>query len=356
MPQLEMVINHIKFVIESNDQSLIEEQRVLLSKNIFSFQQDVKEEVCLHYIKDQRAYDDVLNTLMAQKLQAINTFKSEQHFKGTYKGLPAFRKDNNEYCVISDHNEFWFVANPKIDTSIFIPRLITELMLRKMEDRGAVLSHTTGIQFEDRGLFLTSNAGGGKTTLMTKIFDAGQEIGLLSNDRVFSHFERNAVPMMEYVPFQVRFDINTIYSNPNLVRFFTQTRQMDRVQQRGKGEVSLRDMTAIYPKLKISSASKIDYILIPQINLSDLEGRRFVIQPASPELVKQVLTKNTFTPYDAESPRQPWLYPRVKSEQELAEQSRLFVQKMTVVPAYTVAYQPKASSKEICQEIARLTK
>lgn len=351
-----MSINHIKFVIESKDQSLIDEQKKLLSENILSLHQNIKEELCLHYIKDQQIYDDVLTVLTKQKLQAINTFKKEQHFKGLYKSLPAFKKDNNEYCVISSKNEFWFIGNPKIDTSIFIPRLITELLLRKMEDRGAVLSHATGIELQGKGLFLTSNPGGGKTTLMTKIFDSGKDVSLLSNDRVFSHFENNIVPIMEYVPFQVRFEINTIFSSPFLKKYFTVNNEIHNIQQRKKGEVSLRNISAIFPRLKIKDSSKINFILIPQINLTDLEGKNFKIEIANLEKVERVLTKNTFTPYDLESPRQPWLCPRNKSENELIEQSRLFVEKLSSIPAYTITYQPNASNNEICHELAGLSK
>lgn len=356
MPQLVRTINHIRFVIVSDDQSLIDEQERLLSKNVFSLQQDADEEICLHYVKNQRLFDDIQKCLSSQKLQPIETFKNEQHFKGTYQNLPAYKKDKNEYCVVVKNNEFWFVANPEVDTSIFIPRLITELLLRKMEDKGSVLSHTTGVQLENKGLFLTNNSGGGKTTLMTKIFDGGKNIGVLSNDRVFSCFKDGIIPTMEYVPFEVHFEIETIYSSPNLLQYFSKTNQLEKVQQRGKGQVALCDMDKVYPKLKRKTTSKIDCVLIPKIDLSDLEGKKFRIEEANKEYVQQVLAKNTFTPHDLESPRNPWLCPRVKSEEELVEQAKSFVRKMTIVPAYIIEFQPKASNEEICEGITKLSK
>lgn len=357
MPQLSVIVNKIKFVIKSDDGNLIKEQLKLLYNNITPSNQTVEDTIIINYNKDKATFEKVKKILSTQNLESIDTFKREKHYKGFVDGLPAFKKDNSEYYVLTSAklNEFWLIANPDVDTSVFPTRLITEILIRKMEEKGAVLSHATGVTLEDIGLFLTSSAGGGKTTMMTKIIESGKDVGFLSNDRLFSYF-KGSKAIMDYVPFQVNYEKETIYGSSVLPEYFKNSpiSTQERLDKIGKASINLTDMTKAYPFLKMKSFADIDKIIIPQINLDNNKGYEFCVETIRRKKLREILQENTFTPYDAESPRQPWLYPRQKSEKELKEQAADFVDKLVDVPAYKITYKPQAKSDEIAKAILNM--
>ena len=356
MPQLSVVVNKIKFIIKSEDDKLIKEQLKLLYMNITPSNQIVEDTIVINYNKDRSTFENIKKSFLSQNLEVIDTFKREQHYKGSIEGLPAFAKDKNEYYVLTSENlnEFWLVANPDVDTSVFPTRIITELLIRKREEKGAVLSHATGVTLEDSGLFLTSSAGGGKTTMMTKLLESGKDAGFLSNDRLFSYFQ-GSKPIMDYVPFQVNYEKETIYGSSVLPEYFkTNPLMQERLNKVGKAFINLTDMNRAYPRLKMKSSSDIDMIVIPQISLDNVDGSEFYVETVRRRKLREILEENTFTPYDAESPRKPWLYPRQKSEEELKMQASDFVDKLVDVPAYKVKFEPQAKGEKIAKKVLEM--
>ena len=90
------------------------------------------------------------------------------------------------------------VKNPEMDTHEFPFRIVREVLVRKMEDKGYIFTHATGFNVGGRGYCVIASSGGGKTTLMTKMLENSKNSKVLSNDRIFLKEENGFLKMRAF--------------------------------------------------------------------------------------------------------------------------------------------------------------
>lgn len=361
MNKLTIIINGIRFLLIVDNKKLFMEQEKVLSQYVLPSAEPTSETITIYYTKNSDLFNSTDISLTKQELETLDTYKNEKHFKGTYQKYTAFQKDNKEYYVLSSPkslNEFTLIGNPHIDTSIFPIRLMREILIRKMEEKGIIFSHATGVTVNNEGMLLINNSGGGKTTLMTKFFESNENVGLLSNDRVFATANENTYSM-NYFPFPILYSMGTVRGNENIKNYFIKTKQVEKATN-GKStlktynkkiEIPLTDMKNIYPSISLLTKSKIGRVIIPKLQLSNKDKKFVCISKLEPSEAYDILSQNTFTPNDTEVQRKPWLYPRKLSNLELsnlANKTNKFLLKKSIT---LLEYGPDASSKEIISKL-----
>lgn len=358
MKNLEFTIHGVKFTLASDSPELLAEQQRVLSSNIRLTTEPHIESVDVFYTKNKELFDSLASGF--QSHEAIDTFIKEQHYKGEYNGQPAFQKDKQEYFLVPNSQDgFTIVGNPQVDTSAFPIRLMRETLIHKMEERDRVLTHGNGIIVGNEGILITNQSGGGKTTLTTKMFESGEDIGFLSNDKLFCS-ENNGDPTMGYYPCEMVYAMGTVKGGKKIGEHFRKHKlvergtkgvfDLDTVSPGKKLELPTSELESIYPNVRLLKTFSVDRVIVPKINLA-AESDYVNISKISPGEAEEILADNTLTPVDEDQGRTPWVYPTRRSESDLYSLAGNINRAITQKPAVLVEYGLNADPEDIMSRL-----
>lgn len=104
-----------------------------------------------------------------------------------------------------------------------VVNFILNQSLNAHQRQGWILGHAAGLSYHQIGLAIAGLSGGGKSTLMLRLLNAGAKF--ISNDRVLFH-KRSPEPIqLRGIPKHPRVNPGTLLHNPTLTHLLSETRQ-----------------------------------------------------------------------------------------------------------------------------------
>lgn len=356
------IINDVKFNMITSDDRLYEEQRIEADKFVVRDELRYSDEVNIKYTKDRKFFNRLVEEFRkSSDIEKIDTFKGECHYKFNNGKVDVFAKDNGEYfAFIINDTDIVIVGNPDVDTHEFPFRVVREVLVRKMEDQQYVFTHATGIKVNGKGYCIIANSGGGKTTLMSKMLEKTRDSKVLSNDRLFIK-NVNGKLVMRAFPIPIVYAMGTVKGSPKLSERFRGYRltnrkwglELDHIENGKKMEFNLTDIERVFD-CTLSTKEQIDVIIIPKIN-KDL-GENVEARLMSKYEAIGTLQNNSFTPYDTESERAPWIYERLTSLDMLEENKHSVIMQELKTPILYVEYGLDAKPEMVMKTIEETAK
>ncbi len=352
------VINKVKFTIESYNENLYQEQKKEVNKFITRKESEHIDEVTISYTKERSLFELLKKEFeLSNDIKQLPTFKGEFHYSFNNGNSEVYLKDNGEYFAFRIHdNKIIIVGNPDLDTHEFPFRIIREVLVRKMEDRGYAFTHATGFKVNGKGYCVIANSGGGKTTLMIKMLEHTSDSKLISNDRVFLKKENDVLKMCAF-PIPIVFAMGTVKGSRKLTEKFTKDKltehyfgiSLDEVDFSKKMEFNLTDIENVFD-CSLSKEETVNAIIIPKIN-HELKGDIVKAHLICPSDAEKTLRANCFTPIDSESEREPWIYQRLSSINQLQKVQENIIEAQKNVPIIYTEYSLDASPENMLKSL-----
>ena len=254
-------INGIIFNIYSDYTTEIDEY---FKEFIVPSTDEVKKEISIYFEKDKSVFESVYRCFDKNKSVIIDTFKNQTHYQEDNK----FLIDNEDYiCIKESEVDYKLFTNGKDNSLKYLIRIIRELLIRSLEDKGYFYMHGTGIEIYGKGILLLGGSGSGKTTFATRLNEIETPQKYLSNDRIFLRQDE-----MKYFPLPIIYAMGTVKSNSNLDSYFERTHALE--NRRGgnyvlarsnvKCDIPLTDISTIFPHIQNVSSMKVDTIIFPK--------------------------------------------------------------------------------------------
>ena len=279
----------------------------------------------------------------------IDTFKNQTHYQEDNK----FLIDNEDYiCIKESEVDYKLFTNGKDNSLKYLIRIIRELLIRSLEDKGYFYMHGTGIEIYGKGILLLGGSGSGKTTFATRLNEIETPQKYLSNDRIFLRQDE-----MKYFPLPIIYAMGTVKSNSNLDSYFERTHALE--NRRGgnyvlarsnvKCDIPLTDISTIFPHIQNVSSMKVDTIIFPSMN----NGSVRVKELDEKEIIEK-LNGSNFTPEDRESLRREWLLKRNISIDEIEENKRRLNEYLIRnKKIFEIEYGRESTKEEIIKELVK---
>ena len=265
---------------------------------------------------------------------------------------------NNEYiCLKQDEKDYQIIVKNNNNISAnWINRLIREIYLREKENNKYNFMHANGIEINGNGILIIGKNGSGKTTLTVKFFEQFENTKFLANDRILI----NKFLEMDYFPQATTLKIGTIKNSYNLSKYFKENKILENRKNimysnaidEDKCNISLNEITKIFPKVQVISKSHINLIIIPKFEMQCNEP---IIINLSDEEKKNILLENDFTPYDTETLRKTWIKKRVYGDEELIENRDIILNELiNKVPIVKLIYGPNTKLHSLLKMIGEV--
>ena len=146
-------INGIIFNIYSDYTTEIDEY---FKEFIVPSTDEVKKEISIYFEKDKSVFESVYRCFDKNKSVIIDTFKNQTHYQEDNK----FLIDNEDYiCIKESEVDYKLFTNGKDNSLKYLIRIIRELLIRSLEDKGYFYMHGTGIEIYGKGILLLGGSG-----------------------------------------------------------------------------------------------------------------------------------------------------------------------------------------------------
>lgn len=322
-----LVFKNIEFILQSDNLESLNKQISHISQFYTPYigQEIMKENIKIHYLEDKKLYEEIIEECKYKKYILHQSFENQVHKEYQIdSNKKCFIIDNQDYICIKNEDNHYRIISDGREAAIKWPfRIIREILVRKKEENNALFMHGTAITINDRGILILGNHGSGKTTLATKLLETEENIGFLSNDRVFLEYSNMA--QMEYFPIPVVYAMGTVKNSYNLDEYFKNTRILEKRTNKvyesssvkDKVDVPLTDMPKIFKNVEMKPFSNIDMIVFSQLNYYNNEELAFHHLSTKEKEIK--LHQTCFTIFDWESLRLEWIYKRKKNQSEVIE-------------------------------------
>lgn len=309
----------------------------------------ITSEYNIYFYEDPALYLEKIRGFRKDKAVSYDTFNNQVH----YKYGNTFMIDNEEYlCEVIDDNNFVVYSGNKEKSCKNLIRIMREILVRDMEDKGYFFMHGNGIRIMDHGILILGGSGSGKTTFTSKINSEVLPQEFISNDRIFITEDE-----MRYFPLPIVYAMGTVKTNPNLDKFFRENNVLE-LRRGGKYEeasfgkkcdVPLSAIPKIFPWIKNRPTSQIDLVVFPRIT-----DKKEQIKVLNLEEASERLDLCNFTPNDTESNRKPWIKFRKITDKALDENKKILNRSLSSrVMIIDFPYQYETSGKEIVKSLKR---
>jgi len=217
-----LVFKNVKFILQSNNLESLNKQINHISQFYTPYigQNIINDSVDVYYIEDKKLYEEIIARCKDKKYVLHQSFENQVHKEYQLDGNnKCYIIDNEDYiCIKSNDNNYKVVSDGRESCVKWPFRIIREILVRKKEESNALFMHGTAVTVENKGVLILGNSGSGKTTLATKILETGEDVGFLSNDRVFVDYSDSA--RMEYFPIPVVDAMGTVKNSQFLDEYF----------------------------------------------------------------------------------------------------------------------------------------
>lgn len=313
-----LIFKNIEFILQSSNLESLNKQINHISQFYTPYleQEIIRENIKIRYIEDKKLYEEIIEECKNKKYVLHQSFENQVHKEYQIdSNKKYFIIDNQEYiCIKYDDNHYKIVSDGRESAIKWPFRIIREILVRKKEENNALFMHGTALTINDKGILILGNRGSGKTTLATKLLETEENIGFLSNDRVFLDYLGSA--KMEYFPIPVVYAMGTVKNCPNLDKYFKDTRILEKRANKiyesssikDKVDIPLTDISKIFKNVEMKPCSNIDMIIFSKLNFDNDEALSFHGLSKKESEIK--LHQTCFTLFDWESLRLEWVYKR----------------------------------------------
>ena len=308
------IINEVAFNIYSDDLNKVDNY---FKESVLESETQVKSEYNIYLCEEKSFFIEKIKQFNKNIAKIYDTFNNQQHYQ--FKNM--YLIDNEEYLIEKiDDNNFVLYSNNKNKTCKNLLRVIREILVRDLEDKGYYFMHGNGIKIFDKGMLILGKSGSGKTTFTSKINSLEINQQFISNDRIFINEDE-----MVYFPLPIVYSMGTVKTNLKLDKYFKENNVLE--LRRGgnyetaiysqKCDVPLRSIHEMFNNCENISSSTIDLIIFPRLTDKN-EDVRILDKKESIEK----LDSCNFTPNDTESNRRPWIKFRKTTIDELEEKKQ----------------------------------
>lgn len=242
------------------------------------------EHIKINYVDDESLY------IKLEKLSNISRKLEPYYEEAIIDGKNYYRRKDCFFVSEFEKNEYSIVSKKY---TYALNEVMLELMSRSLESCKNFLFHGTSISLDDNNYSFISNSGGGKTTLMSKLFQMKNvKKNFLSNDRII--LSKNEV---KYFPIEINIT-DKIIQNDIFLKEYIKKHNYRTIFKPYEIEI-------IYENLENISMSYNPIIIIPKISFDN--PTKVNLKDLSKEEKSRILFNNCFSIKDREKHRDFWI-------------------------------------------------
>lgn len=277
------------------------------------------QEVNVFYSKNQKIVDRLNSEIQNDKDHfTINPFGNTiYNVQNKQSHVRFMAKDRNSISIKQNNGNYAIVGSETTNTKYAPYILILEIISRYNEINGRSIFHSTAFKLNNKGILVIGESGSGKTTFLSKLIDAKQEISFLSNDRAYVGDGK-----IYYFPLEIILSMGTVKHSDNLSRYFIEKKITDSWLHKELSKTANNEKCGIKPKtfcevnnIGYSASSNLSLIIFPQVDHVNKDNIQ-VKTLEYPEVVER-LRASCYTPNDKESHRDMWIEKGVLTNEEL---------------------------------------